>query len=254
MAMRLVMSPMDRDERIGIIGPGHVGTQIAQLAMTLGLNEPLFIGQNVHPEIQTARSMDELLTRCGTIFVATGAQNVICEDQLRSVKKGQVVINVGRGKAISVEALLALREKGVVVGLDVWPDEPTQGQPIPVSMRQLVEAGVWGTMHEAAQQATADSRVAHMVAESVIAIQGGAIPRRVDPIVGYLDWKRNRIRAQLPNLDRVLEYSPDIERVRSLGAHLETTVQKGAVWVAKHLSVHEPTNSISLIGMTLPEK
>lgn len=252
-ALRFLGPPITSKERIGIIGPGNVGVHIAQLALALGHEEPQFVGSRKHLEIPTADNIGELVRECGTIFVATGARDVIGQEHAQYMQRGQAVVNVGRGRAISMSTLQVMLSRGVAIGLDVWPEEPIVGAPIPESMRRLVEAGVWGTMHAAAQQPTADERVARMVADTVIKFGGDVLLKHTDPIERYLGLRSEVVYSRSERRMFDPTNSPDVTRVIGLSNHLRHMVTRGTVWESNHLGVSDPSHLHSLLGLIIPK-
>lgn len=121
-----------RGKKIGIIGYGHIGTQVGVMAEALGMQvfyydieEKLSLG-NAKP-IKTLKelcSMADVIT----IHVADTAQtrHMFGKKEIEAMKKGSILINAARGKVIEVEALMNALEKEHLSGaaIDVFPQEP----------------------------------------------------------------------------------------------------------------------------------
>jgi D-3-phosphoglycerate dehydrogenase len=121
-----------RGKTLGIVGYGHIGTQVGLLAEALGMQvfyydveAKLALG-NARP----AGSLDELLQMSDvvTLHVPETAQTARMIDaaRLERMKPGARLINAARGTVVDIEALVdALRRKHVSgAALDVFPAEP----------------------------------------------------------------------------------------------------------------------------------
>jgi len=122
-----------RGKTLGIVGYGHIGTQVGVLAEALGM-QVLFFDVVTKLSLGNARpaaSLDDLLARADivTLHVPENASTrwMIGTEQLAKMKPGAHLINAARGTVVDIEALdLALRS-GHLGGaaVDVFPVEPT---------------------------------------------------------------------------------------------------------------------------------
>ena len=125
-----------RGKTLGIVGYGHIGTQVGVLAEGLGM-------QVVYYDIETklglgnataVRSLDALLERSHvvTLHVPEGPSTVrlIGEPQLARMRPGAFLINASRGTVVDVDALAAALRGGRLGGaaIDVFPAEPTSNE------------------------------------------------------------------------------------------------------------------------------
>ncbi|KRG39516.1 D-3-phosphoglycerate dehydrogenase [Stenotrophomonas pictorum JCM 9942] len=121
-----------RGKTLGIIGYGHIGTQVGVLAEALGMHvifhdieSKLSLG-NAHP----AAGLDDLLARADvvTLHVPENAstQWMIGAAQLARMKPGAHLINAARGTVVDIDALDAALRSGHLGGaaVDVFPVEP----------------------------------------------------------------------------------------------------------------------------------
>ena len=121
-----------RGKVLGVVGYGHIGTQIGLLAEGLGMRviyhdiEPKLALGNAHP----AASLDDLLQRADivTLHVPETPQTkwMIGPAQLEAMRKGAMLINASRGTVVDIDALAAHLESGHIAGaaIDVFPVEP----------------------------------------------------------------------------------------------------------------------------------
>jgi D-3-phosphoglycerate dehydrogenase / 2-oxoglutarate reductase len=121
-----------RDKVLGIIGYGHIGTQVGLLAEGLGMRvifhdieSKLTLG-NARP----AGGIDDLLQRADvvTLHVPQTPQtaNMIGAQQLARMRKGSALINASRGNVVDIDALAESLHSGHLSGaaVDVFPIEP----------------------------------------------------------------------------------------------------------------------------------
>ncbi len=124
-----------RGKVLGIIGYGHIGTQLSILAEALGMQVRFYdvIEKLALGNAQVCRSLDDLLAMSDfvTLHVPETPQtkNMINAAKLKKMKKGAHLINASRGTVVEIEALAEALKSGHVAGaaLDVFPKEPADG-------------------------------------------------------------------------------------------------------------------------------
>lgn len=121
-----------RGKTLGIIGYGHIGTQLSIMAENIGMRvqfydiEAKLILGNAHQV-----SLGELLKTSDivTLHVPETAQtkNMISTSELDLMKHGSILINASRGTVVDLEALAeAIHSKKIAgAAIDVFPIEPT---------------------------------------------------------------------------------------------------------------------------------
>jgi D-3-phosphoglycerate dehydrogenase len=121
-----------RDKVLGIIGYGHIGTQVGLLAEGLGMR---VIYHDVETKlalgnVRVSAGLNDLLERADvvTLHVPETPQTKLMfgADQLARMKKGSVLINASRGTVVDIDALAAALRSGHIAGaaVDVFPVEP----------------------------------------------------------------------------------------------------------------------------------
>ena len=122
--------------RLGIIGLGSIGLEVARVAAALGLNvsairrRPDFDRPAEVDELLSPDRLDELLAKSDIVLLAVpltaATRTLIGPRELSLMKRGAFLINVGRGGLIDDEALVAALRTGHVGGaaLDVFAEEP----------------------------------------------------------------------------------------------------------------------------------
>jgi len=121
-----------RGKTLGIVGYGHIGSQVGVLAESFGMNVLFFDIVTKMPigNCQSVSSLDELLKSSDfiTFHVPETEQtkNMISTPQLAKMKKGSYLLNASRGTVIDLKALKAALSSGQLAGaaLDVFPEEP----------------------------------------------------------------------------------------------------------------------------------
>ena len=121
-----------RGKTLGVIGYGHIGTQVGVLAESLGMH---VLYHDIEPKLslgnaRAAQGLDDLLALSDivTLHVPETAQTkwMIGAKQLARMKPGALLINAARGTVVEIEALAAALDSGHVGGaaIDVFPVEP----------------------------------------------------------------------------------------------------------------------------------
>ena len=121
-----------RDKNLGIVGYGHIGSQVSILAEALGMNvyyydivKKLSLGKAV-----ACSSLEELLSIAHVVTLHVPetplTMNMISEKELAIMRKGACLVNASRGSVVNIQALTEALKAGHILGaaLDVFPDEP----------------------------------------------------------------------------------------------------------------------------------
>jgi D-3-phosphoglycerate dehydrogenase len=121
-----------RGKTLGVVGYGHIGSQVSILAEDLGMR---VIFHDIAAKLplgnsQPVRSLEALLEQSDfvTLHVPETPQTrgMIGAPELAKMKKGACLINASRGTVVDLEALArALHEKQLDgAAIDVFPEEP----------------------------------------------------------------------------------------------------------------------------------
>jgi D-3-phosphoglycerate dehydrogenase len=122
-----------RGKCLGIVGYGHIGTQVGVLAEALGMRVIYFdiITKLALGNATPVRTLDDLLGQADvvTLHVPDTAQtrSMIGAAEFERMRPGAAVINASRGLVVDVEALSRSLDAGHLGGaaLDVFPSEPS---------------------------------------------------------------------------------------------------------------------------------
>ena len=121
-----------RGKTLGIVGYGHIGTQVGILAEHLGMRVlyhdiegKLPLG-NARPVAKLAALLAESEVVTLHVPETRGTHHLIGPAQLAAMKPGAHLINAARGTVVDIDALAAALERGHIGGaaVDVFPVEP----------------------------------------------------------------------------------------------------------------------------------
>lgn len=123
-----------RGKTLGIIGYGHIGSQLSVLAEALGMQVLYYdvvtiMGLGNSKQVD---SLDELLRKSDFVTCHVPAtadtKNMISTAQFAIMKEGSYLINASRGTVVDIAALVKAMKSGKIAGaaLDVYPNEPAK--------------------------------------------------------------------------------------------------------------------------------
>lgn len=121
-----------RGKTLGIVGYGHIGTQLSILAEHLGMRVQFFDIEDklVLGNATQIKSLDTLLSTSDVVSLhvpeTLQTQNMIGTAELKKMKRGSVLINASRGTVVDIDALVSALDAGHISGaaVDVFPVEP----------------------------------------------------------------------------------------------------------------------------------
>lgn len=123
-----------RGKTLGIVGYGHIGSQLSVLAEAMGMKVIYYdiimiMSLGNSKQVDT---LDELLNKADFITLHVPAtpetKNLLSTPQFAAMKDGAYVINASRGTVIDIPALIQAMKAGKIAGaaLDVYPHEPAK--------------------------------------------------------------------------------------------------------------------------------
>ncbi|MCW7547649.1 D-3-phosphoglycerate dehydrogenase [Photorhabdus luminescens] len=121
-----------RGKKLGIIGYGHIGTQLGILAENIGMDVYFYDIENKLPlgNAHQVRHLSELLNMSDVISLhvpeTPSTKNMIGVTELTLMKPGSILINASRGTVVDIPALCDALESEHLSGaaVDVFPVEP----------------------------------------------------------------------------------------------------------------------------------
>jgi Phosphoglycerate dehydrogenase and related dehydrogenases len=121
-----------RGKTLGIVGYGHIGSQLSVLAEAMGMNV-IYYDVLTLMAIGTARqvpTLEALLEEADFVTLhvpeTPETKNMISTKQFEHMKNGSYLINASRGTVVDIPALIKAMRSGKIAGaaLDVYPNEP----------------------------------------------------------------------------------------------------------------------------------
>lgn len=121
-----------RGKTLGVIGYGHIGTQVGVLAESLGMR---VIFHDVETKLalgnaQAAADLHDLLQRSDVVTLhvpeTPATKLMFGAKEIAAMRQGAVLINASRGSVVEIEALAEALRSGHLAGaaVDVFPVEP----------------------------------------------------------------------------------------------------------------------------------
>ncbi len=153
-----------RGKKLGIVGYGHIGSQISVLAEMLGM-QVLFHDIELKLAMGNARpmpSLDALLEASDVVTLhvpeTPQTQRMIGAAQIARMKPGSHLINASRGSVVDIDALATALESKHLAGaaIDVFPVEPKTAKdefvsPLRAFENVILTPHVGGSTEEAQQ-------------------------------------------------------------------------------------------------------
>ncbi|HMC66249.1 MAG TPA: glyoxylate/hydroxypyruvate reductase A [Gemmataceae bacterium] len=180
--------PFPGDVRIAVLGLGSIGQRVAEALVNFGYKVNGWSrGPHQLPGIAGYRGRDQLagcLAPCDYVVCilpeTTETRDIIDAETLASMKRGAYFINVGRGKLVVEEDLLAALDSGQLSGatLDVFRTEP-----LPADSRLWTHPNVAVTPHVAG--GALHGSLAYIAENYRRLLDGRPLINIVDPSRGY---------------------------------------------------------------------
>jgi D-3-phosphoglycerate dehydrogenase len=187
---------------LGLLGFGSIALELARRAQAFGLHVVIWSRRFAeHPDVDLATYGLEPTGRDSSVTIAPSPEAVaeqadilsvhvalgpetrglVSADVLARLRPGAFFINTARAEVVDYDALtLAVRERGIRVGLDVFPDEPTTATAS-FSHPLMQEPGVYGTHHIGASTEQSQEAIAAETVRIVRSFQEtGRVPNVVN--------------------------------------------------------------------------
>lgn len=162
-----------RGKTLGIVGYGHIGSQVSILAEGMGLQVVFYDAVKKLPlgNARMVSSLSDLLAVSDFVTLHVPeipeTRNMIKKTQLMQMRKGSFLINASRGTVVDIEDLSVALKSGHIAGcaIDVFPEEPASNKEKFSSPLQGL-ANVILTPHIAGSTEEAQRAIGLEVAES----------------------------------------------------------------------------------------
>lgn len=226
-----------RGKTLGIIGYGHIGSQLSILAEQLGMQVIYFdlLDQLPLGNAKKCATLRQLFGRSDIISIhVTGGKankHILGEREFSQMKPGVIILNLSRGSVIDTEALVYNLKNGKVAGagIDVFTNEPKSNDEAFVSELQGLP-NVLLTPHIGGSTQEAQRDIAQFVSDKLIQfINTGSTMMSV-----------NVPNLRLPDMKRVHRFIHIHKNVPGVLAQINNTMaQKYINIVGQYLGTNE---------------
>ena len=164
-----------RGKKLGIVGYGSIGTQLSVLAEALGMDVYYYDVITKLPlgNATQVATLSELLAMSDVVSLHVpelpSTEWMIGEKEIRTMKKGSILMNAARGTIVVIEALAEAIKDGHLLGaaIDVFPVEPrANGEEFESPLRGL--DNVILTPHIGGSTQEAQANIGLEVAEKLV--------------------------------------------------------------------------------------
>lgn len=234
-----------RGKTLGIIGYGHIGTQVGIIAESLGMKvcyydieNKLSLG-NAH-QVPT---LDELFAVADVVTLhvpeTPETRNMIGAEQFAKMKKNVIFLNASRGTVVDIDALVDALDSKHIAGaaLDVFPVEPATNKDPFVSPLQRFD-NVILTPHIGASTFEAQQNIGIEVANKLIRYSDNGstltavnFPEVSLPVQGKVVSRLLHIHRNQPGVLNRINQAFANEGINIAAQYLQTTANIGYVVV-----------------------
>lgn len=158
-----------RGKTVGVIGYGHVGSQVSLLAESMGMHVIFYdvIAKLPLGNAKPCYDLHELLSTSDYVTIHVpkedSTNNMITRKELELMKKGSYFLNLARGSVYDVNALAEKLRDGHLAGaaVDVYPKEPKENgagfeSPLQNCPNTILTPHIGGSTLEAQQNIASD--------------------------------------------------------------------------------------------------
>jgi D-3-phosphoglycerate dehydrogenase len=182
-----------RGRTLGIVGYGNIGTQLSNVAESMGLHVVFYdkADRPAHGNARRMRSLEELLAVADVVSLHVdgrpGNAGLFGPEQFAAMKPRSLFINASRGMVVDDVSLRDHLQSGHIAGaaIDVFPVEPkAQGDPFESVLRGL--DNVILTPHVGGSTQEAQAEIGWFVAEKLagFALEGStALSVNLPPVL-----------------------------------------------------------------------
>jgi D-3-phosphoglycerate dehydrogenase / 2-oxoglutarate reductase len=231
-----------RGKTLGIVGYGHIGSQVSVMAEALGMKVMFYdvTSKLSLGNAKSSNSLDDLLKKSDIITLhvpgTEGTKNLINATRLKKMKPGAVLLNLSRGDVMDVWAVKDAIEKRLLGGLavDVFPEEPKDNKDVFASPLQGLK-NVILTPHIGGSTVEAQEAIGLDVADKLISfIENGSssgsltIPEISLPVMNNAH-RILHIHSNVPGVLSQINGVLSKMKVNIIGQYLKTNEEIGYV-------------------------
>jgi D-3-phosphoglycerate dehydrogenase / 2-oxoglutarate reductase len=214
---------------LGLVGVGEIGKEMIPRARAMGMRVVAW-SRRLTPQradelgIERKDSPAQVAAACDVLSVHVAAdiqtKHLIGEDVFLALRPGAIFINTARAEVVDHAALArAITERGLRVGLDVFPGEPSGGTGA-VAEPLFKLPNVIGTHHIGASTDQAQEAIAAETARIVLAYKATG---RAPNVVNLAKKSPATHILLVRHLDRVGVLAAVFDRIKSAGINVQET-------------------------------
>lgn len=178
------------DSKLGLVGLGAIGRQVAKLAKALGVSVSYYDVFRQRFEIETELNvtfcaLDELLTQSDIVSLhlplTPETRNMIGQCELSLMPEHSIFINVSRGGLVDQAALAASLASGHLSGAAIdtfYPEPPGQNHPL-LMLSPAAQANLVLSPHTAGTTAGAFKKMLATVVDNCACVATGKLPQYI---------------------------------------------------------------------------
>jgi phosphoglycerate dehydrogenase-like enzyme len=193
---------------LGIVGLGHTGRELVRLVAPFAMRVLAF---SPHADPEQARALGVELVELPTLLAESDFVSLHCRltpetrgllgaRELRQMRRGAVLVNVGRGELVDEAALVDALRSGRLAGagLDVFQQEPCPPEHPLLAMENVI-----ATPHWLASTSDVWRETGRAMARGMLRVAAGEIPENVvNPAVLERPGLQSKLAAFAGNRDR----------------------------------------------------
>lgn len=199
-----------RGKTLGIVGYGHIGTQVSILAESMGLDVIFYDVLKKLPlgNAKSAPTLSALLEKADFVTLhvpeTPETKNLMGKKELAKMKPGAFLINASRGTVVVIEDLIPLLKSKKIAGaaVDVYPTEPKTNDEKFVSSLQglsnvILTPHIGGSTEEAQEAIgyevshSLNGYLTHGKSYGAVGFPGVEIPEKIPEVSRVTNVHRN---------------------------------------------------------------
>ncbi len=231
-----------RGKTLGLIGYGNIGSQVSVLSEALGMKVIYYDVETKLPlgNAVDGKSLKEVLGKSDivSLHVPETAQtkNLINKNNIRSFKKGAILINYARGEVVDLKCLKQALEDGHLGGaaVDVFPEEPEKNgdlfeTPLQGLKNVLLTPHIGGSTEEAQQNIGEDvsAKLFHFLEKGITTGSHTVPPLALPPVEGA--HRILHIHNNVPGVLGAINTQLSKHNINIVGQYLKTNEEIGYV-------------------------
>ena len=231
-----------RGKKLGIVGYGHIGSQLGVLAEGLGMQVSYFDIDNKLPmgNARPVANLDTLLAQVDVVSLHVPETDqtklMFGAPQIVRMRKGSYLINASRGSVVDIDALAGALKSNHIAGaaIDVFPAEPKSNADEFISVLRefdnvILTPHIGGSTHEAQENIAAD-----VIAKLIRYSDNGSTAAAVNfPQVTMPDLYANRrilhVHNNVPGVMEQINHVFASHKVNIAAQYLQTSPRVGYV-------------------------